>query len=1021
MIYFFQTHIRPNGRRLASCCLWIAWMMAICQVAAAQSLSQKAQVADQLKELRQGGKLLYISFLPSQENTRLLIAASKRYHLQTAVFWMSRGEGMPNYNGPEKGIDLGVIHVAEMENAAKLAGFKPFVSSCKDLGARDTASINATLATDRLIIDLATVIRKYRPDILIARHEVADSMHPAANGFNRWMDSVTAMACEVASGRLSAALQKSLPAFTVPCRLADIPVTGKGQSPWQARPVAADTSDAADTLLALTSAAPRQNLTRALNLDTATSLQINTTGADPVNGLSFTRLAIKSQLSYRSVYPDSLLNNPGLMLPVEYPALYGKPGGQRVIRLWRLPDDFQDNSGKSSALSGALSSAQALQSWLDEGAFVNQDQGAPKDALQPGLWPRLNEALRQKGFEKYNASNLQQLRLVIDSLHDLIQSGRADSLITPVIASCLKDLPRMQNSPVAYWPDMLWIEDRLRGIEKYMAGLSLKATTDQPYGILGQNFHLRIRAALNGRLPLNAAALLWVQVPGLTGRLNIPSGPDASFNRHEQSVLDTSLHLPLLQEAYQPFWLNKSLNSDGSYQIDSVMQGRLSDTASYHVLACVLFQGDTLYYEVPVMYRNFDRMAGEEVQPFYTKEPLLVTLTPTVVLTSVLRNRQGTGQKFMHMEVQTLFDDTTQVALFKIRQVGITAVVNGQKINSDTASMIYQEAELLTPQKGARQKLSTFLSPKVIALLNPRTPILKPTVLLKLPEGVQGFASNIKTVGYPYQPARIYNYHSQSIVVKDTIHTTGSHLLYVNGLQGDAFENAFEQLGYEVQSPGFARLAALADETDLTSGYVPTVITDSLRKLDCIVLSGAAEALPTDSVTLNGLKYLLSAYLKEGGRILNLDPDPVLQQVLPVAEKLSHHMLIAGDQIAGQMKKGLDSLPAVLNSPNQVAATFFTRWEGVLSRAGVYKNTVTSAAATSSPFWLSVRSNAVLSPLTISQLPGTVTAGDGGVLPKKAKGTEVNCFLELTVPLSNGRPDAYKLLANLISKPGVTH
>jgi hypothetical protein len=346
--------------------------------------------------------------------------------------------------------------------------------------------------------------------------------------------------------------------------------------------------------------------------------------------------------------------------------------------------------------------------------------------------------------------------------------------------------------------------------------------------------------------------------------------------------------------------------------------------------------------------------------------------------------------------MKTLFKDTAQVVLFKIRQVGIQAMVNGQKVQSDTASMVYQDAGYITPEPGARTKIGWVLNSSVIDHLNPLTPILKPTVLLKLPEGVQAFSSNIKSVGYPYQCPRIYNYHSQTMIVGDTIHTRGGRLLYLNGLSGDVFENAFNQLDYEVQDAGFKDFTSWIDEVDLNSGTVSSLVKDSLQKLDAIVISGADEALPTDSIQLQRLRYILYAYVKSGGRLINLNTDPALQKLLSLTDSVHSQMLIAGSH-SGLIL--VDSLSASFNIPNKVPAAFFRKWEGVLSRGALPVRN----ASISYPLRVAAREQnkkAFLSPLCI-QYP------DNGVL--------VNCFMELAPALSNGKAAAYKFLANILA------
>ncbi|QEC71479.1 hypothetical protein FSB73_07150 [Arachidicoccus ginsenosidivorans] len=553
------------------------------------------------------------------------------------------------------------------------------------------------------------------------------------------------------------------------------------------------------------------------------------------------------------------------------------------------------------------------------------------------------------------------------------------------------------------------------------------------------------------------AAVQWLLVPGLTDTIRFEQDTSKSMHLDIQNkvILDTLLHIPLYKEAYQPFWLNKPMRSDGSYGIDTEMQGRLSDTTSFHVEARILNGADSLVYQIPVYYRHFDRMEGQIIRPFYTIEPLLVSLTPTVVLTHVLRNNETIGNKDLNINIKTLFNDTAQVALFKIRQVGMKALINGHKLVSDSASIFYRDAGFITPSAGAKMKTSIVLTQDMIKGLNPLTPILKPNILMKLPEGVQGFSSNIKSVGYAYQQPRLYNYHSQTMVVGDTIHTTGRQLLYVNGLSGDVYENAFNQLGYRVHNTGFVRLASWMQEVDLTSGIIPSMIEDSLRKLDVIVLSGADDQLPTDSVERTRLQYILAVYMRLGGRIINLDPDPGMQELLPLKDRIYSGMLIGINNPYNSTGRHpqIDRSSELFALPNKLPDSYFENWDGLLARSAVYMNdnglgsvqgnpkSKTNLTLADSlrqqkkdkmtgdnkyPVWMPKqvvdsamhRFKVNLAAVSIHSITYNKTKDmTAAVKQGETKAVLINCFLELGPDLGNGKVQAYKWLANLLAYP----
>lgn len=972
---------------------------------------RRTKTLDRLEALQTGKKLLYVSFLPGQENTKFLIAMHIKDHFTTGVFWMSRGEGMHNYNGPEKGIDLGVIHVAEMENAARLGGFIPFVSSIKDLGATDTATINLTISTDRLMLDLATVIRKFRPDILVVGH-MQDTSLKAINtdpGFNDWMDSICKTACALASGHLKGQLDnKSLTPFEVSWVLADdSPILGANEQ----NTVEDDSLQSAGSTI----------------IKKKGDIVINLNGMDSVAGKSFQQRAAESKQAYRSVYPDSSL------------ALEAIP----------LRGGWSNKALLSQVQHLQMKGADKRQRDLDL-LFANQ----VANDTHIGLWPRLTAEAKPQLDSKID---LEEIQVQLSHLHVLLLENKeveSKNILRTLLDSFrLYDREREGADPNNVDPDLKWIASQLKAIEHSLSRIDLWATADRELGVLGQTFRLKVSMQGN-------ATVQWLLVPGLTDTIRFDTATSSGMNQVFQNkvILDSLLHIPLYKEAYQPFWLNKSMRSDGSYGVDTEMQGRLSDSTSFHVKARVFSGADTLLYQIPVYYRHFDRTEGQIIRPFYTIEPLLVSMTPTVLLTHVLRNNQTIGSKELHINIKTLFKDTSQVALFKIRQVGIQTVINGHKLQSDSASMVYQDAGFITPSPGAKMKTGIVLTGSMIKGLNPLTPILKPNILLKLPEGVQGFSSNIKSVGYPYQVPRMYNYHSQTMVVGDTIHTTGRQLLYVNGLTGDVYENAFNQLGYHVQNTGFGQLASWMQQVDLTSSHIPSMIEDSLHKLDAIVLSGADEQLPKDSVEKARLQYILAVYIRLGGRIINLDPDPGMQNLLPAKERIYSGMLIAINNSFNPIARHphIDSAAGLFAVPNKVSAAYFKNWDGLLARSAVYlnvggdmsgesvtkKNTVltlrdstpgnlkgtmvTMASVNLYPVWMSMPfanearqvTKVNLAPVSIHYFAHNSATDRQSVTKQNPKNAIlINCFLALGPDLSNGKPQAYKWLANLLAYP----
>ena len=145
-----------------------------------------SEILLQLKKLNVLGSVLYIAAHPDDENTRLLgyLANEKLY--RTGYMSMTRGDGGQNLIGDEQGIDLGLIRTQELLSARRIDGAEQFFSRAYDFGyCKTPEEALATWGHDKILSDVVWVVRKFRPDVIIARFPEdtrAGHGHHAASG-----------------------------------------------------------------------------------------------------------------------------------------------------------------------------------------------------------------------------------------------------------------------------------------------------------------------------------------------------------------------------------------------------------------------------------------------------------------------------------------------------------------------------------------------------------------------------------------------------------------------------------------------------------------------------------------------------------------------------------------------------------------------------------------------------------------------------------------------------------------------
>ena len=145
-----------------------------------------SEIQQQVKKLNVLGAVLYIAAHPDDENTRLLAYLANEKLYRTGYLSLTRGDGGQNLIGDEQGIDLGLIRTQELLSARRLDGAEQFFSRAYDFGfCKTPEEALKTWGHDKILSDVVWVIRKFRPDVIIARFPEdsrAGHGHHAASG-----------------------------------------------------------------------------------------------------------------------------------------------------------------------------------------------------------------------------------------------------------------------------------------------------------------------------------------------------------------------------------------------------------------------------------------------------------------------------------------------------------------------------------------------------------------------------------------------------------------------------------------------------------------------------------------------------------------------------------------------------------------------------------------------------------------------------------------------------------------------
>ncbi len=169
-----------------SCLLVVSIFYSLFSFAQTPKTYTSSEILQQVKKLNVLGSVLYIAAHPDDENTRLLAYLANEKLYRTGYLSLTRGDGGQNLIGDEQGIDLGLIRTQELLSARRIDGAEQFFSRAYDFGfCKTPEEALKTWGHDKILSDVVWVIRKFRPDVIIARFPEdsrAGHGHHAASG-----------------------------------------------------------------------------------------------------------------------------------------------------------------------------------------------------------------------------------------------------------------------------------------------------------------------------------------------------------------------------------------------------------------------------------------------------------------------------------------------------------------------------------------------------------------------------------------------------------------------------------------------------------------------------------------------------------------------------------------------------------------------------------------------------------------------------------------------------------------------
>jgi LmbE family N-acetylglucosaminyl deacetylase len=508
----------------------------------------------------------------------------------------------------------------------------------------------------------------------------------------------------------------------------------------------------------------------------------------------------------------------------------------------------------------------------------------------------------------------------------------------------------------------LWQDKKLAELQELIftcAGLFFEATTDEEYGVLGQKMNLNL--FVNKR---KDAQVQWEQVwMKTTANESFDTFLVKSLVTNQNNSFTKSIPINPSQKVSQPYWLAKQQDNIGSFTVDDQMLiGQDQSAPAYLAYFSFTINGLKLTAERAVQYKYVDPVKGELYQPFVVITPIIVSLTPDVVLNNI----QLDGKQVANPKLQLQYKSN-----FNGKQVPVSIHIKQQGDN------IFSKDTIMDLEAGAVYTQQIQLSKSFKAN---KTPILTAELLIKQNGKSQAFNSYLRAIKYDHIPAIHYFFQNNAHVITEEIKVAGKKIGYITGA-GDKVPDALLQMGYDLQ---------FLHEQDITD--------EKLKEFDAIVLGIRAHNI---FEWLSNKNDILSRYVAQGGNLIvqYLKSNQIGQKRIKVGPY--PFMVNAGSRVTEENAKVNFLLPdhGVLNYPNKITDKDFENW--------VQERSTYQAEQLDAHFELPIGMN------DTGEKPGNGSLA----IAKYGKGNFAYLSLVLFRQLPAGIPGAYKLMANLIAMP----
>ncbi len=433
------------------------------------------------------------------------------------------------------------------------------------------------------------------------------------------------------------------------------------------------------------------------------------------------------------------------------------------------------------------------------------------------------------------------------------------------VPNLVKAYNLVQQLENKHWKDQKTKE--LKAVIYACSGLYLEAVSNTNYASKDETIEVNFEAINRSIHTINLIEVKSNHSPSLVKNKKLE--PNERFN------FKSDFNVSNGQKPTTPYWLNEA-GSLGMYKVANPSLVGLAETPRVFNYDFILdFNGTTISFKKPLVYKTNDPVKGEVYKPFEIIPKASVALNEKVFIFSTKESK------------------TVSVTV----KSGTNNLKGVLSLNSPrTWKVSPKSIKVAIANKGESQSYSFTLQP----LSNQTEGFVTPEL------NINGdvFNKELIEINYDHIPQQTILLAAKSKVVKLDIKKYGEHVAYIEGA-GDIVPQSLEQIGYKV--------------TTLT----PEEITSSnLANFDAVVIGIRAYN------TVKALKFkqnTLFDFVKNGG---NMIVQYNTSHRLKVDELAPYHLKLSRDRVTDENAKVsfLSPKHEVLNTPNKITMKDFEGW-----------------------------------------------------------------------------------------------